>query len=94
MVFLNIYDTEKPVYAFMASYMGNKIPVRIASSLGDEWGSITTRSLLNDCFSVVFNFTAAFCMEKRSPLPYPEEDAVDFWIGVNLMRLDAETCDD
>ena len=94
MVFLNVYDTEKPVYGFMASYMGNKIPVRIASSLGDEWGTITQRCLLNDCFSVVFNFTAAFRMEKRSPLPYPEEDAVDFWIGVNLMRLDAETCDD
>ena len=93
MVFLNVYDTEKPVYGFMASYMGNKIPVRIASSLGDEWGTITQRCLLNDCFSVVFNFTAAFCMEKRSPLPYPEEDAVDFWIDVNLMRLEAETCD-
>ena len=94
MVFLNVYDTEKPIYAFMANYMGNKIPVRIPSVSEDIWGTITQRCLLNDCFSVVFDFTAAFCMEKRSPLPYPEEDAVDFWIGVNLMRLDAETCDD
>jgi len=31
MVFLNVYDTEKPVYAFMANYMGNKTPVRIPS---------------------------------------------------------------
>ena len=94
MVFLNIYDTEKPVYAFMASYMGNKIPVRLASSLGDEWGAITTRSLLNEYYVVDFEaFTSKYNQTRHSPIPPPRTDDVHFWIDVNLMRLEAETCD-
>ena len=93
MVFLNVYDTEKPVYGFMASYMGNKIPVRIASSLGDEWGTITTRSLLNEYYMVEFDGVGEYGEMNFSPISNPRLDDVDFWIAVNLMRLDAETCD-
>lgn len=93
MVFLNVYDSEKPIYAFMANYMGNKIPVRIPSLFEDVWGTITKRCLLNDLFVVDFDITAAFCTVKHSPLPYPDVRDVNFWIEVNLMRLEAETCE-
>jgi len=94
MVFLNVYDSEKPIYAFMANYMGNKIPVRIPSNSGSEWVGITVRCLANDCYSVQFDvFNSLLREEKLSPLPFPRIDDVNFWIDVNLMRLDAETCD-
>lgn len=94
MVFLNVYDTEKPVYAFMANYMGNKIPVRIPSDSGSEWVGITVRCLVNDRYSVQFDvFDSRLREEKCSPILFPRIDDVNFWIDVNLMRLDAETCD-
>lgn len=93
MVFLNVYDTEKPIYGFMASYMGNKIPVRIRSTIDDEWGSITTRSLLNEYYMVDFNAIGEYGEVNFSPIHPPVLDDVDFWIEVNLMRLEAETCE-
>lgn len=93
MIFLNVFDTEKPVYGFMASYMGNKVPVRIASALDDEWGSITVSSLQNEYYRVDFNTFSQYREEQFSPLPRPRIDDVEFWIDVNLLRLEAETCD-
>lgn len=93
MVFLNVYDSEKPIYAFMANYMGNKIPVRIKSTLDDEWGSITTRSLLNEYYMVNFNAIGDYGEVNFSPIHPPVLDDVAFWVMVNLMQLNAEACD-